>query len=307
MLNKLEALRHFCVAAETLNFRETAVRLAVSPQVVSRMIAELESAVGEVLFKRNSRTIRLTAFGEQFLPRAKQLLEDAELLFTDHARNDSHLAGVVRITLPRLPFYAEILGELCQQLRDYPDIVLEWYADSARLKLTEHQIDMGVRVGLSPEPDWVVRPITEMRQRIVAAPELAARCGLPENLEDLQRRYPLSSQINQETGRPWGWYFNEQQNFIPRRPALAATDGYSELAAALSGRVCAFILDGICQSELTAGKLIELLPDIPRQTWQLYLYRPYHSITPQRVLLVFDLLTQILQRYFPAVKNTMPV
>ena len=147
----------------------------------------------------------------------------------------------------------------------------------------------------------------ESRQRIVAAPELAARCGLPENLEDLQRRYPLSSQINQETGRPWGWYFNEQQNFIPRRPALAATDGYSELAAALSGRVCAFILDGICQSELTAGKLIELLPDIPRQTWQLYLYRPYHSITPQRVLLVFDLLTQILQRYFPAVKNTMPV
>ena len=41
MLNKLEALRHFCVAAETLNFRETAVRLSVSPQVVSRMIAEL--------------------------------------------------------------------------------------------------------------------------------------------------------------------------------------------------------------------------------------------------------------------------
>ena len=104
-----------------------------------------------------------------------------------------------------------------------------------------------------------------------------------------------------------GLVFQRTAKLHPPPPALAATDGYSELAAALSGRVCAFILDGICQSELTAGKLIELLPDIPRQTWQLYLYRPYHSITPQRVLLVFDLLTQILQRYFPAVKNTMPV
>ena len=47
MMNKLEALRYFCSAAETLNFRETAQRLAVSPQVVTRMIADLETLLGE--------------------------------------------------------------------------------------------------------------------------------------------------------------------------------------------------------------------------------------------------------------------
>ena len=71
-MNKLEALRYFCSVAETFNFRETAQRLAVSPQVVTRMIADLENLLGESLFKRNTRNIKLTEFGEQFLPKAMQ-------------------------------------------------------------------------------------------------------------------------------------------------------------------------------------------------------------------------------------------
>ena len=77
-MNKLEALRYFCVASETLNFRETAQRLAVSPQVVTRMIAELEELLGETLFNRNTRNIKLTEFGTQFLPQAQQFLKEEE-------------------------------------------------------------------------------------------------------------------------------------------------------------------------------------------------------------------------------------
>lgn len=80
-MNKLDALRYFSVASETLNFREAAQRLAVSPQVVTRMIAELENLLGERLFQRNTHSIKLTEFGEQFLPQAQQLLVDSERLF----------------------------------------------------------------------------------------------------------------------------------------------------------------------------------------------------------------------------------
>ncbi|MFC6211584.1 MULTISPECIES: LysR family transcriptional regulator [Rahnella] len=49
MLDKLDALRIFCTAAETLKFRETAVRLGIAPQLVTRGIAELEKQLGEML------------------------------------------------------------------------------------------------------------------------------------------------------------------------------------------------------------------------------------------------------------------
>ena len=97
-MNRFSALKFFITAAETLNFREAAVKLAISPSVVTRTIAELESQLGEPLFKRNTRSIVLTSFGELFLPKAKRLLEDSDALFQT-ARDDDEMRGIVRITL----------------------------------------------------------------------------------------------------------------------------------------------------------------------------------------------------------------
>ena len=82
-MNKLDALKFFITAAETLNFREAAVKLAISPSVVTRTIAELENQLGEPLFKRNTRSITLTSFGELFLPKAKRLLADYEQMIAE--------------------------------------------------------------------------------------------------------------------------------------------------------------------------------------------------------------------------------
>lgn len=81
MLNKLDALKYFCTAAQTLNFREAANQLAISPPVITRVINELELELGEQLFKRTTRNITLTSFGEEFLLQAEQLLRDSEKLF----------------------------------------------------------------------------------------------------------------------------------------------------------------------------------------------------------------------------------
>ena len=60
MSNRLEALRVFCAAADAANFRDAAVRLSVSPQVVTRAVRELEDQLGEPLFHRSTRGVQLT-------------------------------------------------------------------------------------------------------------------------------------------------------------------------------------------------------------------------------------------------------
>lgn len=99
-MDKLNALKYFCSAAETLQFRQTALRLSVSPQVVTRVIAELEQHLGEQLFTRNTRNIHLTEFGAAFLPRAQQLFADSENLFSA-AKEKDEIRGIVRITVPQ--------------------------------------------------------------------------------------------------------------------------------------------------------------------------------------------------------------
>lgn len=195
-MNKLEALRYFCSAAETFNFRETVQRLAVSPQVVTRMIADLEALLGESLFKRNTRNIKLTEFGEQFLPKATQYLAEGERLFAKNNVKEKAMQGVVRITLPPMPYNDEILFELLTALEPYSDIVIDWRVGIDKLKSVDDQIDIGLRICYEPELDWVAQHICTFSEKIVASPALLKRLDFPKDLQDLAQNYPLSGLID---------------------------------------------------------------------------------------------------------------
>ena len=186
-MNKLDALKFFITAAETLNFREAAVKLAISPSVVTRTIAELENQLGEPLFKRNTRSIALTSFGELFLPKAKRLLEDSDALFQT-AKDDNEMKGVVRITLFRLPNHEQILYELLTALRPYPELFIDLRLDLLRLAPVVYRIAIGIHVGREPNPNCIIKPIARVQHIFVAAPDLLERLGAPKDFEDLRQR-----------------------------------------------------------------------------------------------------------------------
>ena len=81
MNNRLDALRVFCVAADSRNFRDAAQRLAISPQVVTRVVKVLEDELGEPLFHRSTRGVHLSDFGQQLLPQARDAVQGLDALF----------------------------------------------------------------------------------------------------------------------------------------------------------------------------------------------------------------------------------
>ena len=295
-MNKLDALKFFITAAETLNFREAAVKLAISPSVVTRTIAELENQLGEPLFKRNTRSIALTSFGELFLPKAKHLLEDSDTLFQT-AKDDNEMKGIVRITLFRLPNHEQILYELLTALRPYPELFIDWRLDMMRLDTVEHRIDIGIRVGREPNPNFIIKPIAKVQHIFVAAPDLLERLGAPKDFEDLRQRYPFSGLINPETGKVWEFMLDGVNTFLPRHLEFFSTDPDTQIQAALAGRAVVQASDLACKEYLANGRLVKVLPDIQQEKWQLYLYRPYQTITPKRVMKVFEVLEGVLRKH----------
>lgn len=299
MLDKLDALKIFCTAAQTLKFREAATQLGLAPQQVTRGIAELESQLGEMLFLRNTRQIRLTPFGQQFWPKAEQLLAESEALFTDSKpRNSQQMAGKVRITLPPLFENRDIICQLLHRLADHPEIALEWHNTGRHLNIIDEQIDIGIRIGSVPDNRYIVKIIRPVGLNIVAAPALLQRLGEPADLKDLQQNYPLSALSNSNSGRIWPWQFANGSSFFPTHPAFVAYDIDSELAAALAGRTVSQLADITVRPYLQRGELVSLLPTLNYQPWQLYIFRPHLPHLPARVRLVFDLLTQILREQF---------
>lgn len=133
---------------------------------------------------------------------------------------------------------------------------------------------------------------------IVASPKLLERLGAPKDLDDLQRNFPFSLPINVETGRAWDLAMNDEQKLLPREVLFYSTDPECELKAVLHGKVVGFISELFCKPYFERGELVKLFPELSIDKWQLYLYRPYQTMTSPRVLFVFERLTEILKARF---------
>ena len=67
-------LQYFQTLARVLHYTQAAAELHIAQPSLSYSIKELEKELGVKLFEKDSRHIRLTIYGEQFLPYAQQAL-----------------------------------------------------------------------------------------------------------------------------------------------------------------------------------------------------------------------------------------
>ena len=68
-------LQYFKTLARVLHYTQAAAELHIAQPSLSYSIKELEKELGVKLFEKDSRHIKLTAYGEQFLPYAQRALD----------------------------------------------------------------------------------------------------------------------------------------------------------------------------------------------------------------------------------------
>ena len=73
---ELRQIRYFLQIAETSSFSEASRQLCVSQSTVSQQIKQLEDELGAELFVRDSHNVKLSDYGTQFLPYAKNIAKD---------------------------------------------------------------------------------------------------------------------------------------------------------------------------------------------------------------------------------------
>lgn len=76
----LRQLRYALALSETSHFGRAAALCHVTQPALSQQIRQIETGCGTALFERNSRAVRPTPFGREFLVRAARLVADADAL-----------------------------------------------------------------------------------------------------------------------------------------------------------------------------------------------------------------------------------
>ena len=75
---EINYLKEFVVLAQTGSFMEAADRLFSTQSTLSKHIQHIEKELGVPLFERTTRKVKISKFGELFLPYAKQIVEIQE-------------------------------------------------------------------------------------------------------------------------------------------------------------------------------------------------------------------------------------
>ena len=195
-------LRYFIAAAEELSITAAAKRVHVSQPALSRQIAALEDEVGVALFDRIRKRIYLTDAGRFFLPRARQILCDAETS-TQLIREQF---GKAKRTLRagfQNPFLDDIIAPAVKSLRkSTPRLKVELFELEPRAqldRLRDGELDLAI-VGNLVEKDrerFATRRLMKNRMAAVLPDDhpLAGRKQIPLKLLAEDSHISLSDAI----------------------------------------------------------------------------------------------------------------
>ena len=121
---ELRQIRYFLKAAELQNFTEAAKCLFIAQSTLSQQINQLENDLGVLLFDRVGKRLYLTEAGQEFIPLAKQTIQDADLAKQRLLDLQGIRAGSLRVGITYSLSFG--LAKIIQRfIGEYPQVKLE--------------------------------------------------------------------------------------------------------------------------------------------------------------------------------------
>jgi len=256
-VDRLDEIAAFAAVAETRSFTQGARRLGVSGAQVSKLVARLENRLGARLLNRTTRDVSLTDTGRAYLDRAKDLLEDFEVLEAS-VRDQDGPRGTLKVSAPMSFGAHQLTPALLEFAAAYPDVSLDVSHTDRMVNLVEEGFDVAVRIGRLSDSSLVARKLAEVRLVTCASPQYLQERGTPSSLEDLAAHETV---IDTNGPDPTLWRFTAGGEIhdvrVHGRLRFAGADACVAAARAGFGltRVPAFA----AADELRAGNLQALL------------------------------------------------
>jgi len=257
----IDALHSFLAVASSSSFSQVAKSQAVAVSSVTRKIDWLEAEIGARLFHRSSRRVMLTDAGEQFLPRARNILAELAQAKDALASINADPRGTMTVTAPTIFGRRHLAPVVASFLERYPMIEVDLHVSDALVDLAEQRVDVAIRIGVLPDSDLLATRLATLRPLVVASPAYLERHGRPERPEDLVRHECITAATPVAGSPSWRFAGVNRGAALPVRGKLRIDDKDCALQAALAGIGIAFLASWIVSEDIVTGRLVSLFPD----------------------------------------------
>ena len=292
------------VIAETRSLTQAARRLGVAKSSVSMRLKDLERALGVPLVRRTTRSITLTAAGQQLVSETRGSLMHIEQGVTGVQDLAGAPRGLVRVSAPVALGRQHIAPAIPALLKRHPDIRLELELSDRFVNLVQEGFDLAIRHASRVPESHIATPLCESRSVLLASPEYLARRGSPEHPAQLAHHDCL---LYLRDGAPV-WSFERtasrrrlERVSVPVRGPLKANNSEVLLEAVSGGLGIGLVPDFTAWSRAASQGPVQVLA-----AWKpvgffgerLQAIRPWAPRTPRAVQCVIDHLREVLQGGF---------
>jgi len=273
---RFEDLKLFLRSAALGSFSVAAREVDLLPGQVSAAIKRLEAELGVRLFARSTRSLRLTAEGEQYLPFAQNALETLREGHDLVHRDRAEVRGVLQVAAPSDFGRNLLLPWLTEFRRAHPALSLRVFLSDQVADVFRDPVDVAIRYGRSDEASFVALPLAPGNRRVlVASPAYLARHGRPASLQALVQHTCLQFMLQAGVYDQWAFHDGGKRQVVSIRGPLLSDDAevVRRWAVAGEGIACKSWMD--VRADVLAGRLEVLLPHLVGDAAPLHLVCPH--------------------------------
>jgi len=297
---RLEDVTLFVRAAALGSFSSAAREADLLPGQVSAAVHRLERDLDKRLFVRSTRSLRLTAEGEKYLPFAQELLAVMQAGAESLHSSDDELQGELKIAVPSDIGRNVLLPLITRFCEQHPKITLRLSLSDQISDIFRDPVDVAIRYGVLDNSSYVALPLAEKNRRVLAAsPDYLAQHGRPATLGDITHHHCLLFTMNSHVYDKWTFQENGLRRQLTVKSRMLCDDADVARRWAIAGMGIVYKSWIDISADVEAGRLEVLLPQFTGEAAPLNLICPHRKQFSPAIRQLYGLLREQLSALQP--------
>jgi DNA-binding transcriptional LysR family regulator len=285
---------YFLAIARQKSFSRAGLEVGISASALSHAMKGLEARLGVRLLNRTTRSVTLTAAGEELqglisspLNEIGQALEALNRLRDEPAgriRLNALSDGAALILGPVLPVFVE----------RYPGIEIDLTVSNRMIDVIGDGHDAGIRFGGTVPEDMIAQRLSpDIRWAVVGTPEYLQRFGTPKHPEELKRHRCLRIRLG--NARMYNWEFEKdgEQLEIDVPGAITIDESRIGLELACRGAGLMYVPEPVVTQLIADGTLQAVLTDWASTDPGFHIYYSSFRQVPVGLRLLIELIREL--------------
>ncbi|WEK44020.1 MAG: LysR family transcriptional regulator [Candidatus Sphingomonas colombiensis] len=285
---------YFLAIARHRSFRRAGVELGVSASAMSHALKALKARLDVRLLNRTSRSVTLTAAGEQLRDAIDRPFGEIAQAVEQLNRLRDTPAGRIRLNV-LTDAATMLLGPVMPIFADrYPNVEIDIVASNRLIDVVASGFDAGIRFGGTVPEDMVARRLSPpLRWVVAASPAYLDRFGTPAAPEDLAHHRCIGIRLGDDRIYQWEFEGPGGEFAVPIGARITADDARVMLAMAISGTGLTYCAESVVAPHLASGELRLVLEQWSTTGPGFYIYYPSRRQVPTGLRLLIDLIREL--------------